>query len=255
MERPIFPTTQKEAKKSGKAYSSADNKAAIFPTQLRELRAKKGISQEGLSKVLGVSKSTLGLWENGDTLPDAKSLRDLAVYFQVSADYILGLARVKSPNQRVQMICDYLDISEDAVQILHEEKNKFAQWTDHSPFNCFLGKLICNERFHSLLWHMMQFKGAKEAEVIFEHIIDSMPPEAERKDLISAIGKALEESNIPLEVRETLQAFQLLETGDMGLFQPFEDYETGYFRPAELYEYRVTKILIELLNEITKQEK
>ena len=81
-----------------------------------------------------------------------------------------------------------------------------------------------------------------------------MPPETERKDLIPAIGKALEEPNIPLEVRETLQAFQLLETGDMGLFQPFEDYETGYFRPAELYEYRVTKILIELLNEITKQE-
>ncbi len=102
---------------------------------------------------------------------------------------------------------------------------------------------------------MMQFKGAKEAEAIFEHIIDSMPPETERKDLIPAIGKALEEPNIPLEVRETLQAFQLLETGDMGLFQPFEDYETGYFRPAELYEYRVTKILIELLNEITKQEK
>ena len=84
MERPIFPTTQKEAKKSGKAYSSADNKAAIFPTQLRELRAKKGISQEGLSKVLGVSKSTLGLWENGDTLPDAKSLHDLAIYYGVS---------------------------------------------------------------------------------------------------------------------------------------------------------------------------
>lgn len=101
----------------------------------------------------------------------------------------------------------------------------------------------------------MQFKGAKEAEAISEHIIDSMPPETERKDLISAIGKALEEPNIPLEVRETLQAFQLLETGDMGLFQAFEDYETGYFRPAELYEYRVTKILIELLNEITKQEK
>ena len=59
MERPIFPTTQKEAKKSGKAYSSADNKAAIFPTQLRELRAKKGISQEGLSKVLKFTNKVL----------------------------------------------------------------------------------------------------------------------------------------------------------------------------------------------------
>ena len=52
MERPIFPTTQKEAKKSGKAYSSADNKAAIFPTQLRELREKREYHRKGYQKFL-----------------------------------------------------------------------------------------------------------------------------------------------------------------------------------------------------------
>lgn len=119
MERPIFPTTQKEAKKSGKAYSSADNKAAIFPTQLRELRAKKGISQEGLSKVLGVSKSTLGLWENGDTLPDAKSLHDLAIYYGVSSDYLIGLSKVPTSNVDVKAICEYTGLSSETVSFLN----------------------------------------------------------------------------------------------------------------------------------------
>lgn len=39
-----------------------------------------------------MSKSTVGLWETGDTLPDAKSLRDLAEYFGVTADFLVGLS-------------------------------------------------------------------------------------------------------------------------------------------------------------------
>lgn len=123
MERPIFPTTQKEAKKSGKIYSSADNKASVFPTQLRKLRAKKGISQEGLSKILGVSKSTLGLWENGDTLPDAKSLRDLAMYFQVSTDYLVGLSKIPSTDKDLEAICNFTGLSEAAINYLNSKKD------------------------------------------------------------------------------------------------------------------------------------
>lgn len=92
MERLIFPVTKKEAEKSGKTYSSEENKNALFPSQLRELRKEKGISQETLARDLGVSKSTIGLYETGDTLPDAKTLRDLAVYFNVSSDYLVGLS-------------------------------------------------------------------------------------------------------------------------------------------------------------------
>ena len=92
MEQLIFPVTKKEAEKNGKTYSSEANKKALFPSQLRDLRKKKGISQETLAHDLGVSKSTIGLYETGDTLPDAKTLRDLAVYFGVSADWLLGLS-------------------------------------------------------------------------------------------------------------------------------------------------------------------
>ena len=96
MERLIFPITKKEAEKQGVKYSSQKNKEALFPSQLRELREIKGISQATLARDLGVSKSTIGLYETGDTLPDAKTLHDLAVYFGVSADYLLGLSDIKS---------------------------------------------------------------------------------------------------------------------------------------------------------------
>ena len=92
MEQLVFPVTKKEAEKRGISYSSENNKNALFPSRLRTLRAEKGISQAAFAAALGVSKSTIGLYETGDTLPDAKTLYDLAKYFSVTSDYLLGLS-------------------------------------------------------------------------------------------------------------------------------------------------------------------
>ena len=118
MERLIFPVTRREAEKGGRPYSSAENRNALFPSQLRELRKEKGISQEALARDLGVSKSTIGLYETGDTLPDAKTLHDLAVYFDVSADWLLGLTDVRTPDSTVREIYRYTGLDENAVKTL-----------------------------------------------------------------------------------------------------------------------------------------
>lgn len=128
MERMFFPVTRREAERSGVPYSSEANKNALFPSQLRELRKEKGVSQDTLSKVLGVSKSTVGLWETGDTLPDAKSLCDLANYYGVSTDYLLGKTKVRIPNCTVQSICEYTGLSEYAVETLRY----FNAWLDNT---------------------------------------------------------------------------------------------------------------------------
>lgn len=118
MEQLIFPVTKKEAEKRGRTYSSEENKNALFPSQLRDLRKEKGISQETLARDLGVSKSTIGLYETGDTLPDAKTLRDLAVYFDVSSDWLLGLSDKRSSDIDIRKIADILWLSDLAVQTL-----------------------------------------------------------------------------------------------------------------------------------------
>lgn len=115
MENLIFPLTKKDAQRSSLPYSSEANKKALFPSQLRELRKEKGISQESVARDLGVSKSTIGLYETGDTLPDAKTLYDLAKYYNVSSDYLLGLSTSKSPNINIRGMVEYLHLSEDAV--------------------------------------------------------------------------------------------------------------------------------------------
>lgn len=119
MERLIFPITRKEAEKQGQVYSSKVNKDALFPSQLRELREKKGVSQAVLAHDLGISKSTIGLYETGDTLPDARTLHDLAVYFDVSADYLLGLSKIPSTDTNIKAICEYTGLTPATVNNLH----------------------------------------------------------------------------------------------------------------------------------------
>lgn len=118
MQYPIFPTTRKAAEKAGDTYSSQENRNSQFPTRLRRLREKASISQKALADRLGISKSTLGLWETGDTLPDAKMVSELADFFGVSSDYLLCRTKTAAINFDIRAICDYTGLDEYAVNNL-----------------------------------------------------------------------------------------------------------------------------------------
>ena len=60
---------------------------------IKELRQKRGITQEELADALRVSVQTISRWENGANAPDLSMLPQLAVYFSVTTDYLLGVER------------------------------------------------------------------------------------------------------------------------------------------------------------------
>ena len=49
------------------------------------------MTQQKLADLLKCSKSTISLYETGDTVPDAKNIVRLCDIFGVSCDYLLGL--------------------------------------------------------------------------------------------------------------------------------------------------------------------
>ena len=67
--------------------------------RIANLRKDRGISQEELADVLLTSRQAISKWERGESDPDINRLKDLAIYFNVSIDYLLGYD-VESP--RVQ---------------------------------------------------------------------------------------------------------------------------------------------------------
>lgn len=64
--------------------------------RIRDLRKSKGISQEQLSDVVGVSRQAVSKWESEQTIPDLDKVVILSEYFGVTTDYILkGIEPVK----------------------------------------------------------------------------------------------------------------------------------------------------------------
>lgn len=64
---------------------------SIFCERLRELRTEKGLSALQLAKQLKVKDSTILRWEKGLRIPSIENLYNIAIFFKVSADYLLGL--------------------------------------------------------------------------------------------------------------------------------------------------------------------
>lgn len=61
-----------------------------FGQRLRELRNLRGISQNELSKHIGVSKSSVNMYERGEREPGFETLEAIADFFNVNMDYLLG---------------------------------------------------------------------------------------------------------------------------------------------------------------------
>lgn len=143
----LFPVTKNDADKCGASYSPEENKSAIFPSRLRDLRKEKGVSQEAVARKLGVSKSTIGLYETGGTLPDAKTLFNFAKYYGVSSDYLLGLSNSKSADINIRAISDLLGISEGVISELVSMNSKKGFEKELKAINAFLisSVLFCKE--------------------------------------------------------------------------------------------------------------
>ncbi len=61
-------------------------------TNLRKLRTKKGISQQKLADVLGITQQTINKYENHAVEPDIYMLMQMADFFETTVDYLVGYA-------------------------------------------------------------------------------------------------------------------------------------------------------------------
>ena len=62
-----------------------------FRNRLNTLIAESFKTNTQIAKESGVNKSNLATWLTSDTMPNSKSLILLCRYFNVSADWLLGL--------------------------------------------------------------------------------------------------------------------------------------------------------------------
>lgn len=68
-----------------------------FGCRLRYLRSKVHMSQKELANALGLSINAISQYETNKRFPDQKGIVNMCRFFNVSADYMLGLSDVLSP--------------------------------------------------------------------------------------------------------------------------------------------------------------
>lgn len=91
----------------------------VIGKKIRELRKSLGITQSELAKKLGVSPSTIGMYEQGRREPDNKILLNLCKIFDTTTDYLLGKsdnAHTETHNREVS------DVIDEFTQLLSSQK-------------------------------------------------------------------------------------------------------------------------------------
>ncbi len=63
-----------------------------FADRLKELREEKGVTQQELANYLGVGRPTVAGYETKNKQPDFEKLINIAKYFNVPTDYLLGIS-------------------------------------------------------------------------------------------------------------------------------------------------------------------
>lgn len=103
----------------------------MFQINLKKMREDKKLSQAKFAKEIGVSQSTVGMWESGKNKPEFSTLLKIADYFDVGVDVltgksteerksgngkkipVLGQVQAGIPIDAIQDILDYEEISAD----------------------------------------------------------------------------------------------------------------------------------------------
>lgn len=64
----------------------------LLPERLQLLKEKRNLMQKDIATGLGIPLRTYQRYEYGEREPQASVVADMARFFQVSADYLLGLS-------------------------------------------------------------------------------------------------------------------------------------------------------------------
>ena len=98
--------------------------------KILELRKRRGLSQEALAELLGVSRQAISKWENGDATPEIFKLRLIAETFDVTSDWLLSEEGFIDPTREIK----------ENLQSQENKQTFSPDWVDHLPKT--LGNLI-----------------------------------------------------------------------------------------------------------------
>lgn len=129
-----------------------DNKKVIgkvIGTRINAALAQNNCKQKDLAAHLGVPDNTISYFCSGSRVPNAEQIIKISKYLNVSADYLLGISNEPTNDMKLQGVCAYTGLSENAIKHFH---NDFPEVLDiynafdlSSSYKGELGKKIISQ--------------------------------------------------------------------------------------------------------------
>lgn len=135
------------------------NRFPDFSKRFRELRGDK--TQAEFAEMIGVSRPTVGYYENGTRLPDAITLRQIAERCKVSSDWLLGLSDFDITAAK-EVTAEALGLPQSFVEFLKDFNEHFpnAEKTflkTMFSLNIFHQTLVTAASTVSFMWDISKF--------------------------------------------------------------------------------------------------
>lgn len=89
----------------------------MLGNNIKELRKSKRMTQKDLAEVMNVSQQTIGAWETERAVPGADTLNELADYFNVTTDYLLG-----RPEEKKEKDSNSVDLADMDALLTYQGK-------------------------------------------------------------------------------------------------------------------------------------
>lgn len=186
----------------------------VFSERLSALMKERNVTQEELAHELGIKRQTVSLYKNGQSTPDAAQLKNIAVFFNVSADWLLGLSDQRELNGDIRKVCEYTRLNKDSILALRE-------LCEYQSDKIVLDFLLTYRNF----WEgIISYISASAWENIPDDILGTYPPsrkeieeyEQKRKDIKTGIGQlVIERPSVHFITRpdpELLEHIEFAET-------------------------------------------
>lgn len=99
---------------------------------LKKLRTEAKLSQYELGVKLGVSQQAIGQWEKGSRDPDSTTIKNIANFFNVTTDYLMGNSSGEANNLREVMAFSKNTTLKFMQKLIGDTRNGKVTWHRYS---------------------------------------------------------------------------------------------------------------------------
>lgn len=116
-----------------------------FNQRLKELRAKRNLSQQALADKIGISKSSINMYERGEREPSIETLKVFADFFNVDMNHLLGYPLTRfnmTVGERIKYLRKEKQLSqENLAELLKSTKQAIYKYENSIVTNIPIDKI------------------------------------------------------------------------------------------------------------------